>query len=60
MKVIRLREGKEFLTGLFYLDPSAPTLHDVLGIEDAPLATLPLERVRPPREALDQIVESLR
>jgi 2-oxoglutarate ferredoxin oxidoreductase subunit beta len=56
----RAREKQEFLTGLFYLDPAVPTLHDVLRVEDEPLATLPAERVRPPKSVLDEIVESLR
>jgi 2-oxoglutarate ferredoxin oxidoreductase subunit beta len=48
------------LTGLIYVDPNRPTLIDLLNLVDEPLATLPLERVRPPREALEQIMEELR
>ncbi|MGQ9635057.1 MAG: 2-oxoacid:ferredoxin oxidoreductase subunit beta [Bryobacteraceae bacterium] len=50
----------QVLTGLIYVDPARPTLIDLLNLVDEPLATLPLERVRPPREALDQIMEELR
>ena len=33
---------------------------DEMRMVDEPLATLPLERVRPPKSVLDEIVESLR
>jgi 2-oxoglutarate ferredoxin oxidoreductase subunit beta len=50
----------EVLTGVLFVDPKAPSFLDALGFVEAPLATLPEERVRPPREALDEIVEALR
>ncbi len=50
----------EVLTGLFYVNTSKPTFMDMLNIEDAPLATLPESKVRPPKEALDQVMEELR
>ncbi len=50
----------EVLTGVLFVDPKAPTFVDTLGISDAPLATLPEEKVRPPRAVLDEIVASLR
>jgi 2-oxoglutarate ferredoxin oxidoreductase subunit beta len=56
----RAREKNEFLTGIFHLSPDEPTLVDNLRLVDEPLGTLPTERVRPPREVLDAIVESLR
>jgi 2-oxoglutarate/2-oxoacid ferredoxin oxidoreductase subunit beta len=50
----------EVLTGVLYVDPKAPTLFDRLDLPDVPLATLPTERVRPPRAVLDEVMESLR
>jgi 2-oxoglutarate/2-oxoacid ferredoxin oxidoreductase subunit beta len=50
----------EVLTGVLFVDPKAPTLIDTLGLVAEPLATLPEERVRPPRAALEEIMESLR
>ena len=50
----------EILTGVFYIDTSKPTFIDQLSLDDAPLATLPLSKVRPPREVLDQVMEELR
>jgi 2-oxoglutarate ferredoxin oxidoreductase subunit beta len=61
--VARLMEAQakgEVLTGVLYVDPKAPTLLEALGMVDAPLATLPEERTRPPRAVLDEIVASLR
>ena len=52
--------GGEVLTGVLFVDPDAPSFVDALSLADEPLATLPEERVRPPRAALEEIVESLR
>ncbi|HSB16703.1 MAG TPA: 2-oxoacid:ferredoxin oxidoreductase subunit beta [Bryobacteraceae bacterium] len=48
------------LTGILYLNPSGKTLIDLLNMVDEPLATLPESRTRPPKEALDQIMDELR
>jgi 2-oxoglutarate ferredoxin oxidoreductase subunit beta len=50
----------EFVTGLLYIDPMKPDFTELLGMHDQPLATLPAEKVRPSREALETIMESLR
>jgi len=50
----------EILTGVLYVDTTRPTFIDLLNLEDAPLATLPDSKVRPPKEALDQVMEELR
>ena len=50
----------EVLTGVFYVATGKPTFFDMLNIADEPLATLPESRVRPPREALEQVMEELR
>ncbi len=50
----------EVLTGLLFVDPKAQSVVEALGMADEPLATLPQERVRPTRAALDEIMESLR
>ena len=58
-----LRETAErgvFATGILYVERDRPSFVDLLNIVDEPLATLPLERVRPSREALETIMESLR
>ncbi|MBV8731194.1 MAG: 2-oxoacid:ferredoxin oxidoreductase subunit beta [Acidobacteriia bacterium] len=49
----------EVLTGVLYLDTSRPTLLDVLNVTNDPLSTLAQSRVRPPREALDQVLQEL-
>jgi 2-oxoglutarate ferredoxin oxidoreductase subunit beta len=51
---------QEFVTGLFYIDTEEPSLQTRLELVDEPLATLPDARVRPPREALEEINEALR
>jgi len=53
-------ERGEFVTGLIYIDRDRQDFLELLNLVDQPLATLPLELVRPPREALDEVMESLR
>jgi 2-oxoglutarate/2-oxoacid ferredoxin oxidoreductase subunit beta len=50
----------EMLTGVFYVNTEAPSFIDLLNLVDEPLARLPESAVRPPREALEQIMEELR
>ncbi|HUL57868.1 MAG TPA: 2-oxoacid:ferredoxin oxidoreductase subunit beta [Anaeromyxobacteraceae bacterium] len=61
--VARLMDAQargEVLTGVLYVDPKAPTLIDSLDVTEAPLASLPEAVTRPPREALEEIMASLR
>jgi len=50
----------EVLTGVLYVNPGAPTFLDLLDLGPEPLATLPQERTRPPREALAKIMDEYR
>ncbi len=50
----------EVLTGVLWVDPDAPTFLDLLQLPEEPLATLPAERLRPPREALAAVLEEFR
>jgi 2-oxoglutarate ferredoxin oxidoreductase subunit beta len=64
MEAVRLihesaRRG-EFATGILYIEPDKDDFLTLLDVVDEPLASLPLERVRPGREALEEIMESLR
>jgi 2-oxoglutarate ferredoxin oxidoreductase subunit beta len=54
------QEKGEVLTGVFYINTQKPHFTELLHMVDDPLATLPPERLRPSREALDQILESFR
>jgi 2-oxoglutarate ferredoxin oxidoreductase subunit beta len=47
------------LTGLVRLRPEKKNFLDQLNMVDEPLATLPLERARPPKEALEKIMRDL-
>ncbi len=49
----------EIVTGLFYVDTERPSFIDLLNVIDEPLATLPESKVRPPKEVLDQVMQSL-
>jgi 2-oxoglutarate ferredoxin oxidoreductase subunit beta len=49
----------EIVTGLFYVDTERPSFIDLLDVVDEPLATLPESKVRPPKEILDQVMQSL-
>ncbi len=58
--ITRLNEAGEVLTGVFYVNPKAPSFVDLLNITEQPLATLPESVVRPGREVLEQVMEELR
>ncbi len=53
-------EKGEMLTGVFYVNTKAPNFIEMLNMTDESLATLPQEVTRPPKAALDEIMESLR
>ena len=50
----------EFATGLIYIEPDRDDFLTQLNMVDEALATLPLDRVRPGPEALEEIMEGLR
>jgi 2-oxoglutarate ferredoxin oxidoreductase subunit beta len=52
-------EKGEVLTGVFYVNPEAPSFIDMLNVTDHPLATLPESVIRPGKEALDEVMQSL-
>jgi len=58
-RLMEAHDKGEVLTGVFYLDPKKPSFVDLLNMTEDPLATLPQERTRPPKEALEQIMEEL-
>ena len=50
----------EFATGVLYVEPDKQDFVELLGLVDEPLASLDASRTRPPRAALDEIMESFR
>jgi 2-oxoglutarate/2-oxoacid ferredoxin oxidoreductase subunit beta len=50
----------EMLTGVFYVNPTAPSFLDMLNLVEQPLATLSEEQVRPSRKVLEEVMEELR
>ena len=53
------REKQEFLTGLIYINEKTPDFLTQLNMVDEPLATLPESKTRPPKTALDAIMQEL-
>ena len=53
-------KNHEVLTGVFYVNTEKPNFLEMLHMAEEPLATLPQSKVRPPKEALDEIMEELR
>ncbi len=53
------QQERKFVTGLLFVDPEQSPYEEDLGMIETPLAALPLERARPPREALAAIMEQL-
>ena len=50
----------EILTGVFYVNPEAPTFLDLLNMTDTPLASLPESVLRPPKSVLDAVMDEYR
>ena len=50
----------QVVTGILYLNTQAKNFIELLDMVDVPLATLAESRVRPSRQALDEIMEELR
>jgi 2-oxoglutarate ferredoxin oxidoreductase subunit beta len=50
----------EYATGLLYIEPEKRDFCGLLNLVDQPLAQLPLDRVRPSRDVLDEIMEKQR
>ena len=59
-RLLEAHEKQEVLTGVFYVNPQAPTFLDLLNMTDQPLATLPESLTRPSRQVLEQCMEELR
>jgi 2-oxoglutarate/2-oxoacid ferredoxin oxidoreductase subunit beta len=60
--ISRLHEAHdkgEVLTGVFYVNPKAPTFIDMLNMTEEPLATLPESTVRPGRDVLAEVMAEL-
>jgi 2-oxoglutarate/2-oxoacid ferredoxin oxidoreductase subunit beta len=53
------QEKQEFLTGLIYVEPSKRDFLSLLNLSAEPLAVVPDEKVRPPRESLQKMMEEL-
>ena len=51
---------EEVLTGVLYINNTAPNFLEMLNMTDLPLATLPEDVTRPSREVLEQCMEELR
>jgi 2-oxoglutarate ferredoxin oxidoreductase subunit beta len=54
--LMEAHENYEILTGVFYIDTQKPAFTDLLNLVEEPLATLPMERVRPPKRVLDEVM----
>jgi 2-oxoglutarate ferredoxin oxidoreductase subunit beta len=58
-RLIRAQEQEEFITGLLYYNPERPNLAEVSELTDTPLAQLPPNKLRPPKEALERLMAEL-
>ena len=54
------RSEEKLITGLLFVNPGDESFMDEMRMLDEPLVSLPIERVRPPRAVLDEIIEQLR
>ncbi len=49
---------QQFLTGLIYYEEPRPTIADTLGLVETPLIHLPEEKLRPSKDALNDLMKS--
>ena len=59
-RIMESQEADEVLTGVLYLNTTAPNFIDMLNMTDEPLATLPASVTRPSRQVLEECMEALR
>ena len=59
-RLIESHDAEEVLTGVLYLNTTAPNFLDMINMTDQPLGTLPQSVTRPSREALEECMEALR
>jgi 2-oxoglutarate ferredoxin oxidoreductase subunit beta len=55
----RATKAGQMLTGVIHLRPEKKSFTEMLNMVDEPLSTLPLEKVRPPKAALEKIMRDL-
>ena len=53
-------DRSEYATGLLFIDPDKKDFCTTLNLVDEPLASLPVERTRPSRAVLDELMERQR
>jgi 2-oxoglutarate ferredoxin oxidoreductase subunit beta len=58
--LLESQEKREFLTGLIYVEPQKKDFLSLIGLGADPIASLPDEKLRPGRAALDEIMEALK
>ena len=58
-KLHRSASEGHLLTGIFYVESEKPNFLDLLDLTSTPLAQLPIEKLRPPKSALDEVMEEL-
>lgn len=50
---------KQFLTGLLYIDETKPDFVKIMDLNETPLSQMPAEKLRPGKQALDEIMAEL-
>jgi 2-oxoglutarate ferredoxin oxidoreductase subunit beta len=59
-RLMESHEKGEVLTGVFYVDTQKANFTELLNMTDEPLSLLKSEQVRPGKDVLDKVMESLR
>jgi 2-oxoglutarate ferredoxin oxidoreductase subunit beta len=56
----RAREEGKFVTGIVYANPEKPSFDREIEMVDEPLSSLGLDRLRPGRSVLEEVMAALR
>ncbi len=57
--ISKARQENQFLTGLLYIDEQKRDFNTLLNMDDVPLALLPEAKLRPGKEVLGELMQSL-
>ncbi len=57
--IAKAAEDKQFLTGLLYINEEKENFSDIMHVVDTPITKIPHDVLRPSKEVLDEVMQSL-
>lgn len=57
--IAKAAEDKQFLTGLLYINEEKENFSDIMHVVETPIVNIPHDKLRPPKEVLDEVMQGL-